>query len=149
MLWSEKEFVITKVWTHGPGHGTAYPCSEPSVIPLSYPALADCASVSKLIKHGPNPVVTKVLHDACHTLTKLILKINFGGNRDFMLCLSKERPKFIINFGGNLYFLLSLSKDWAMDHRICWFANRGQFIKGKQCQHIANKTKYIFVFKTI
>ena len=28
-----------------------------------------------------------------------------------------------------------------MDHRAFWFANRGQCIKGKQCQHIAIKNK--------
>ena len=37
MLGSEKKFVVTEAQTHGPGHGTAYQCSEPSVIPLRYP----------------------------------------------------------------------------------------------------------------
>ena len=37
MLGSDKEFVVTKARTHGPGHGAAYRCSEPSVIPLSCP----------------------------------------------------------------------------------------------------------------
>ena len=37
MLGSEKEFVVTEAWTHGPGHGAVYQCLEPSVIPLSYP----------------------------------------------------------------------------------------------------------------
>ena len=36
MLGSKKEFVIIEAQTHGPGYGTAYQCSEPSVIPLSY-----------------------------------------------------------------------------------------------------------------
>ena len=35
VLESEKEFFITEAWTHGPGHGAAYQCSEPSVIPPS------------------------------------------------------------------------------------------------------------------
>ena len=34
---SKKEFVVTETQTHGPGHGTVYKCSEPSVILLSYP----------------------------------------------------------------------------------------------------------------
>ena len=34
---SYEEFVITKVQSHSPGHSAAYQCSEPSVIPLSYP----------------------------------------------------------------------------------------------------------------
>ena len=37
VLGSNKEFVITKVQTCGPGCGKAYQCSELSVIPLSYP----------------------------------------------------------------------------------------------------------------
>ena len=35
-VWVQKEFVITEALTHGSGHGTAYLCSEPSVIPLRY-----------------------------------------------------------------------------------------------------------------
>ena len=37
MLGFGNEFVITKMQTHGPGHGIAYQCSELSEIPLSYP----------------------------------------------------------------------------------------------------------------
>ena len=36
VLGSEKEFVVTEAWTHGPGHGAVYQWKEPSVIPLSY-----------------------------------------------------------------------------------------------------------------
>ena len=32
----QKEFVVTKAKTHGPGHGSVYWWSEPSMIPLSY-----------------------------------------------------------------------------------------------------------------
>ena len=39
MLGSEKEFVVTKAQTHGPGHGAVCPRSELSVIPLSYSAV--------------------------------------------------------------------------------------------------------------
>ena len=39
VLGSDKEFVITKVQIDSPGHGTGYHCSEPSVIPLSYPGM--------------------------------------------------------------------------------------------------------------
>ena len=37
VIGSNQEFVITKAQTHSPGHGAAFQCSEPSVIPLSYP----------------------------------------------------------------------------------------------------------------
>ena len=37
VLGSENECVITEACTHGAGYGAAYQCSEPSVIPLSYP----------------------------------------------------------------------------------------------------------------
>ena len=29
--------VVTAAQTHAPGHGTAYQCSDPNLIPLSYP----------------------------------------------------------------------------------------------------------------
>ena len=34
---SDKEFVITMAQTYNPMCGTAYTCSEPRVLPLSYP----------------------------------------------------------------------------------------------------------------
>ena len=37
MLGSDKLFVITLAWNHDPGRDATYQCSEPSVIPLSYP----------------------------------------------------------------------------------------------------------------
>ena len=36
----------------------------------------------------------------------------------------------------------------TMDQRAFVFATRGQCIKGKQCQRISIKIKYLFVFKT-
>ena len=45
MLGSEKEFVITKAWTHSPGDGTVYRRTEPSVIPLSYSGAPEVANV--------------------------------------------------------------------------------------------------------
>ena len=47
LLGPKKEFVITESQTHGPGHGTVYCCSEPSVILLSYPC--DPKNYSKLL----------------------------------------------------------------------------------------------------
>ena len=35
--WVWKEFVATDAWTHCPGHGSVYQCSDLSVIPLIYP----------------------------------------------------------------------------------------------------------------
>ena len=37
VLGYEKEFIVTEAWTHVPGHGIVYWCSELAVIPLSYP----------------------------------------------------------------------------------------------------------------
>ena len=77
MLGSEKEFVITKAQTHGPGHGAVYQWSEPSVIPLSLfrrPAIVinitnNFWAVAQLVEQslstpevrGSNPVIGKLV----------------------------------------------------------------------------------------
>ena len=52
MLGSDKEFVITEAQTPGPGHGTAYQCSELSGIPLSYPG-AMLITIVECLKDWP------------------------------------------------------------------------------------------------
>ena len=50
MIESYREFVITEALTHSLGHGAAYQCSVPSVIPLSYPG----APYQSTLIVGPN-----------------------------------------------------------------------------------------------
>ena len=74
VLGSENEFVITNARTDGPGHGTVYQLSEPSVIPLSYSGAPKAIKVRSVRKetvaiqptlmaftsvttaHGPHPI---------------------------------------------------------------------------------------------
>ena len=61
---SEKEFVVTKAWTHGPGHGAVYWWSEPSVIPLSYsgapPRIIDLIGIERPTVPNPKPEPLKI-----------------------------------------------------------------------------------------
>ena len=72
MLGSKKVFVITEAPTHGPGHGAVYHCSEPSVIPWSYPGAPHtcCFGFNALCFHWRAfiPAIPSMYREPCNSL---------------------------------------------------------------------------------